>query len=331
VQQKSIVEGEVSMPKYAYSAADWNRYRHIEVRPADAALGAEVRCGDLLGASEETFAEIRKAWLDHLVLVFRGQTLSDDELLALGARFGTLDDTHRPQPSDQPGQHAQRKALSVVSNVVEDGKPLGALGHGDLVWHTDMSYIPVPADASVLYSLEVPAQGGETGFCNMYLALGTLPSDLRSRVGHMSIKHDATHNSGGFLRHGYEVPTDPSVSPGPSHPAVRTHPETGIDALYLGRRPHSYIHGLSVQESEALLDRLWAHAAKPELAWYHKWAKGDVVIWDNRCTMHRRNAFSDAARRIMHRTQIKGTKPFYDPHSGSRPPHPRGRIGAVAA
>jgi taurine dioxygenase len=319
------------MPAYAYAAADWNRYRHIDVRPADAPLGAEVRCGDLRSAGDQTFVEIRKAWLDHLVLVFRGQTLSDDDLLALGARFGTLDNTHRPQPTDQPGQHAQNKALSIVSNVVEDGKPLGALGHGDLVWHTDMSYIAVPPDASVLYSLEVPAEGGETGFCNMYLALDTLPRELRAKIESVSLKHDATHNSGGFLRSGFDVPGDPSTSPGPSHPAIRTHPETGIDALYLGRRPHSYVHGLSLPESEALLDRLWAHASKPELAWYHKWAAGDVVIWDNRCTMHRRNAFADDTRRIMHRTQIKGSQPFVDSRAASRPPHPRGRASAIAA
>src|SRR5688572_29180693 len=224
------------MPAYAYSVADWNSYRNIEVRPSDAALGAEVRCGDLREVGDETFAEIRKAWLDHLVLVFRGQTLTDDDLLALGSKFGTLDDTHRPQPTDQPGQHAQRKALSIVSNVIEDGRPIGALGHGDLVWHTDMSYIQIPPDASLLYSLEVPSQGGETGFCNMYLALETLPPDLRAKIEDVSIKHDATHNSGGFLRQGYDMPTDPSVSPGPSHPAIRTHPATRINALYLGRR-----------------------------------------------------------------------------------------------
>lgn len=308
----------------AYSLADSRRYRHIEVRPVRAPLGAEVRCGDLKHASDEAFQEIRKAWLDHLVLVFRGQILTDDDLLALGARFGTLDDTVRPQPRDQPGQHGQLRALSVVSNVVENGTPLGALGHGDLVWHTDMSYIETPPDASVLYAIEVPAEGGETGFCNMYLALDTLPRALRAKIEGATIKHDATHNSGGFLRKGFEPPTDPRVSAGPSHPAIRTHPETGIDALYLGRRPYSYVHGLSLQESEALLDRLWDHVSKDELAWYHKWSPGDVVIWDNRCTMHRRHAFAKDARRIMHRTQIKGTKPFADSRAASRPQHPRG-------
>jgi taurine dioxygenase len=177
----------------------------------------------------------------------------------------------------------------------------------------------------------VPDAGGETGFSNMYLALETLPADLRARIQGLQIKHDATHNSGGFLRKGFDRPTDVSRSPGPSHPAIRTHPETGCDALFLGRRPYSYAHGLSVEDSEALLDRLWAHASRPELAWYHRWSAGDVVIWDNRCTMHRRNAFDNAARRVMHRTQIKGTRPHADPARQPGPPHPRGHRTRSAA
>lgn len=299
-------------------------FREIEVRAFDAALGAQVRCGDLRHASAAQFAEIRRAWLDHLVLVFRGQSLNDDQLLALARQFGDLDDTVRPQPTDQPGQHLQQRALTIVSNVVEKGKPIGALSNVDLVWHTDMSYIEVPPDASILYALEVPAAGGETGFCNMYRALETLPQHMRSRLTGMSIKHDATHNSGGFLRTGFEQPTDVTRSPGPSHPVIRTHPDSGYDALFLGRRPYSYIQGLPVSESEALLDQLWSHAGKPELAWYHTWAAGDVVIWDNRCTMHRRNAFDNNARRIMHRTQIKGTRPFADTQLRRHNAHPRG-------
>ena len=313
------------MTAQPYAQENWGRYRTIEVTPMDGPLGAEVRCGDLRRASDETFVEIRKAWLDHLVLLFRGQALSDDDLLALGRRFGALDDTPRPQPLDQPAQDQNAKALTVVSNVVENGRALGALSNVDVVWHTDMSYIAVPPDASILYALEVPPEGGETGFCNMYLALETLPADLRQKLEGLTIKHDATHNSGGFLRAGFELPRDPSVSPGPTHPAVRTHPETGINTLYLGRRPYSYIQDLTVAESEALLDRLWAHANNPDFAWYHTWAVGDVVMWDNRCTMHRRNSFASAARRIMHRTQIKGTRPFTDPQAAARR-HPRAKL-----
>lgn len=299
------------------------RYHEIEVLPCNAALGAEVRCGDLRHASAAQFAEIRRAWLDHLVLVFRGQSLSDDQLLALATHFGELDDTFRPQPNDQPGQHLQQRALTIVSNVIENGKPIGALSNVDLVWHTDMSYIDVPPDASILYAVEVPAAGGETGFCNMYRALETLPQPVRASLAGVTIKHDATHNSGGFLRKGFDPPSDVSCSPGPGHPAIRTHPDSGCDALFLGRRPYAYVQGLPVSESEALLDQLWSHAARSEFAWYHRWAAGDVVIWDNRCTMHRRNAFDNNARRIMHRTQIKGTRPITDARRERQHAHPR--------
>jgi taurine dioxygenase len=319
------------MPAHRGSQAGEYRYADVDVRPFDAALGAEVRCGDLRHLSDAQFEQIRAAWLDHLVLVFRGQSLTDDDLIALGRRFGEIDDTVRPQPTDQPGQPSRQLALTIVSNVVENGKPIGALSNVDLVWHTDMSYIEVPPDASLLYSLEVPETGGETGFSNMYLALETLPADLRHRIEGLQIKHDATHNSGGFLRKGFDFPSDVSRSPGPSHPAVRTHPETGCDALFLGRRPYSYAHGLALAESESLLDRLWAHASRPELAFYHRWAVGDVVIWDNRCTMHRRNAFDNAARRVMHRTQIKGTRPFASPDADPKTAHPRGMATKVGA
>lgn len=294
----------------------------LKIQPVQAALGAIVDCGDLRNMDSETFASIRAAWLEHLVLVIRGQSLSDNDLLAFGRRFGELDDTQRPQPKQQLASH--QGALTVVSNVVENGKAIGALGNGDLVWHTDASYIPVPPDASVLYALEVPKTGGDTGFCNMYLALETLPRELRARINDLTIKHDATHNSAGILRAEVDEPTDVSVSPGPRHPAVRTHPETGYDALYLGRRPYAHATGLAIDESEALLDALWAHAANPAFAWYHHWQPGDVVIWDNRCTMHRRDAFDNTVRRVMHRTQTRGTTPMRDANAIARGPHPRG-------
>ncbi len=307
-------------------------YRNIKVHAIDAALGAEVECGDLRHASDVVFEDIRRAWLDHLVLRFSGQTLNDQELLALGSRFGALDDSHRPQPKDQPGQHAVIKALTVISNVVENGMAIGALGDADLVWHTDMSYTAAPPDASLLYALEVPNQGGETGFCNMYLAFETLPAELRKTLATVQIKHDSTHNSGGFLRSGFDRPADVSRSPGMWHPAVRTHPETGRDALYLGRRPYSYVKGMSVADSEALLDYLWSHACRPEFSWDHKWSVGDIVMWDNRCAMHRRNAFPPDQRRVMHRTQIKGTVPVRDVSvSVDAPPHPRASRFITAA
>jgi taurine dioxygenase len=191
--------------------------------------------------------------------------------------------------------------------VLDDkGRPIGALGAGEAVWHTDMSYLDLPPDASMLYALEIPPAGGDTWVCGMEAAWASLPEDLKAKVRGRRIKHDGTYNSGGYLRQGVEPTDDPHKAPGAWHPAVCRHPATGAPALYLGRRRNSHVEGLSQPESEALLDALWAHIQRPELAYAHKWRVGDLLLWDNRSTMHRRDPFDGNARRIMHRTQIKG-------------------------
>ena len=196
--------------------------------------------------------------------------------------------------------------IYVVSNVIENGEPIGSLGAGEAVWHTDMSYIENPPKASILYALEVPPEGGNTYFCSMYRAYDCLPDEIKHRIAGLSLKHDATYNSGGYVRQGTAATDDPVHSPGNDHPLVCTHPETGRRLLYLGRRRNAYIRGLPLSESEALLDELWSYAADEAFAWRTVWQVGDLVLWDNRCTMHRRDGFDDSSRRIMHRTQIRG-------------------------
>jgi alpha-ketoglutarate-dependent taurine dioxygenase len=187
-----------------------------------------------------------------------------------------------------------------------NGQPIGSLGAGEALWHTDMSYLDVPPMASMLYAIEVPATGGNTSFCSMVAIHAALPEKLKSRIAALKIKHDGTYNSGGYLRQGVTPSDDPRTSPGAVHPLVCTHPDTGRQMLYLGRRRNAYIMGLELAESEALLDELWDYVARPEFAFEHVWRVGDLVLWDNRCTMHRRDPFDDSARRIMHRTQVKG-------------------------
>ncbi|MFN9127199.1 MAG: TauD/TfdA dioxygenase family protein, partial [bacterium] len=163
----------------------------------------------------------------------------------------------------------------------------------------------------ILHSIEVPASGGNTGFNNMYLAYETLPPSLRARVDGLMLKHDATIDAAGYVRkHFKDAPDDLRISPGAVHPLVRTHPETGRNCLFLGRRAKSYLMGLTVEDSEALLDELWAHATRAELEWFHQWRPGDLLMWDNRCAMHRRDPFDPAARRYLHRVVIKGTRPY---------------------
>jgi taurine dioxygenase len=276
----------------------------IQVVPTGAALAAEIRGVDLRRIDDGVFAAIHRPWLDHLVLLFRGQALDDDGLIAFSRRFGALD----LAPIQENGRRFVDgyPEIYVVSNVIENGVAIGSLGAGEAVWHTDMSYLDDPPKASMLYAIEVPPAGGDTGFTNMYAAYEALPDALKRRVTGLRLKHDGTYNSGGYVREGIVATDDPVASPGTYHPVVCTHPETGRRCLYLGRRRNAYIEGLGLAESEALLDELWQHATRDELGWYNQWRAGDLVLWDNRCTMHRRDPFDAASRRIMHRTQMKG-------------------------
>ena len=274
------------------------------VSPSGGGLGAEIRNIDLRHVDGRSFEQLRRAWLDNLVLLIRDQSLTDADLIAFSRRFGDLDQA----PIQESGQRFVEglPELYVVSNVVENGEPIGSLGSGEAVWHTDMSYTEVPPQASALYALEVPPSGGNTSFVNMYSVYDSLPDALKQRIAGLRVKHDGTYNSGGFLRQGVTPSDDPRQAPGALHPLVYTHPETGRPALYLGRRRNAYIEGLELAESEALLDELWQHVDDDRFTWTNVWRPGDLVLWDNRCTMHRRDPFDPDARRIMHRTQIKG-------------------------
>jgi taurine dioxygenase len=277
----------------------------IHVVPTSAVLGAEVRGVDLKSLDDAQFAAFRRAWHRHEVLLVRGQMLSDQDLVAFSRRFGDLDWA----PVQETGRRFVEgiPEIYIVSNVKVGGEPIGSLGSGEAVWHTDMSYLDVPPMASMLYSLEVPPAGGNTSFCSMYAVYDALPVQMKQRIATLKIKHDGTYNSGGYLRQGVTPTDDPRSSPGAVHPLVCTHPDTGRQMLYLGRRRNAYLLGLELSESEALLDELWQYVERPEFSWEHVWRVGDLVMWDNRCTMHRRDPFDDTARRIMHRTQIKGS------------------------
>ena len=225
-------------------------------------------------------------------------------MLSFSRHFGALD--------SPPNQGAGRKSppgypeVYIVSNVLDGkGEPIGALGDGDAAWHTDMSYAPRPPDASMLYALEIPAHGGDTWFCSMKAALASMPRTLVERIANLDIKHDGTYDSGGYLRKGLAPSSDPRTSVGTAHPIVIEHPVSGEPALYLGRRLNAYVIGLELADSERLLDEVWSFVDTE--IYRHRWALGDLVLWDNRTTMHRRDAFDPKARRVLHRTQIKGS------------------------
>lgn len=278
----------------------------MDIIPSGRALGAEVRGVDLsapLGAADMT--ALRAAWDEHLVLMFRDQNLSDPQLLAFARNFGDLD-----PPGPNPWGTTflpEHPELNVISNVKgADGVPIGTLGDGEAVWHTDMTYIETPPKAAILYGVEVPVGQGDTYFANLFDAYDDMPDDLKQAVQGKCAIHDAAHNSAGMLRKGYAEVSDPRDTPGPHHPMVITQPETGRHALLLGRRPYAYVLGLDPADSEDLLDRLWAHATQEEYTWVHKWQSGDVLMWQNLWVLHRRDGFDPAVRRVLHRAQIKG-------------------------
>ncbi|HTZ36555.1 MAG TPA: TauD/TfdA family dioxygenase [Stellaceae bacterium] len=292
----------------------------VEVRPFAAGCGADIAGVDIREPLSPADRDaIRKAWLDNLVLRFRGQPMSDAQHMAFTRQFGELEFNPAKLIEMKYGvatQTAGRKAeippeISVISNILENGQAIGGLGDGEAFWHTDSSFVDVPPAASLLRCLECPppSAGGATSFLNCYSAYDDLPERLKQRIDGRTMIHAATHSSGGKAHKGFETVADVSQVPGARQPMVRTHPETGKKSLFLGRRINAYVIGLPVAESEELLDELWDRMVQPRYTWTQEWQVGDLVWWDNRCAMHRRDAFDPATRRLMHRTQLKGTRP----------------------
>jgi taurine dioxygenase len=279
----------------------------ISIRNLDAPLGAQIDGVDVSRPLPQTDIDtIETTWRERLVIVFHGQNLSDPQLIAFSRNFGELDPPG-PNPYGEPFNKAHPE-LNVISNVVENGKPIGNLGDGEAVWHADMTYVDVPPKAAMLHALEVPPPeaGGNTYFANMFEAYETLPADMKKAADGAIAVHDASRNSAGLLRKGYKEVTDVRQTPGAHHPLVRTDAKSGRKALFLGRRPNAYVLGLEVGESEALLDALWAHATQPRFVMCHEWKVGDLLMWNNLSVLHRRDPFDPKTRRVMHRSQIKG-------------------------
>jgi taurine dioxygenase len=279
----------------------------ISIKNLDATLGAEIDCIDVSKPLPQADIDaIEAAWRERLVVVFHGQCLSDPQLIAFSKNFGELDPPG-PNPYGEPFNKAHPE-LNVISNVIENGKPVGNLGDGEAVWHADMTYVDLPPKAAMLHALEVPPSeaGGNTYFANMFEAYETLPADMKKAADGKIAVHDASRNSAGVLRKGYKEITDVRETPGAHHPLVRTDPKSGRKALFLGRRPNAYVLGLEVVESEALLDALWAHATQPRFVMCHEWKLGDLLMWNNLSVLHRRDPFDPKTRRVMHRSQIKG-------------------------
>jgi taurine dioxygenase len=268
-------------------------------------LGIAAEGVDLHGPlSRDTAEALRRALLDSLVLCIRGQSLKPPEYLEAMRAFGT--------PMKQTriaSRHGEISEITILSSedrdALGDGKRLVVGAH----WHSDDSYKRVPCSLTMLYGVEVPSVGGDTQFTNMYAAYDDLSPAMKERIANLKVVHKYDSS-----RKGTRIATlraDESAElPDAVHPIVRTHPETGRKALYLNPNRMERIVGMEREESDRLLDELTRHATQAKYQYRHKWRAGDILIWDNRCTMHKANAdYPEGSRRFMHRIIVEGTAP----------------------
>jgi taurine dioxygenase len=273
----------------------------LGVRPLSSALGAEILGLDLRDDIDaRVFAQIRDAWHQNLVIVLRGQNMSEEDQVRFAEKFGPPAVIHTKQfVRNHP-------AVMLISNIREDGKPIGALPDGEMHFHTDQCHQERPAMASMLYALEVPRAGGNTLFANGYTAYETLPPEIKRRIDGRKALNAYDYETAATKRGTRLTQSVPSYA----HPVVRTHPATGRKALYVNRLMTVRIEGLPAQESDNLLAMLFDHQERREFIYEHVWRVGDLVIWDNRCTLHARTDFSPDERRLMRRVTILGEKPL---------------------
>jgi taurine dioxygenase len=279
----------------------------LEIRPLTKHIGAELRGIDLRQPLDEASQKaIYKAWLDHLVIVFPDQKLEQEDLLRVSSYFGEIGALRRPPKFFPPGFNRLLPNIMLISNIRENGEPIGALPDGEMMFHHDMIHAPIPHNGTFLYSVEIPTHGGNTLFASGYAAFDTLDPALRAKLEGKSALH--LYNYGSTKKgdgHGTEAFGESK------HPLFRTHEETKRKAIYVNRLMTTGIEGMSEEESQPLLDAVFDHAEKPEFVYEHVWSVGDLLLWDNRCSSHARTDFPADQRRLMLRTTIEGTvKPY---------------------
>ncbi|MEK6592636.1 MAG: TauD/TfdA family dioxygenase [Pseudomonadota bacterium] len=278
----------------------------IDVVAMTGCLGAEIRGMDLsrhLG--NDTFARILDVFHRHCVIFFRDQKLTPEQLAAFSARFGELDVHHMTEHT-----FPNLPQVRVLSNVKKDGKTIG-ITNGGMHWHSDLSYKPRPALATLLYAIECPPQGADTQFASMYEAYAALPETTRSKLRGLYTVHDRNY------RYSALYPSRPPLTaeqiakvPPVEHSLVRVHPVTGRPALFVAKDVVSHIIGMDQAGGRALIEELEAFSTQSRFIYSHKWRPGDVLVWDNRCTLHRATPYDPAYRRTLYRTQVKGDAPL---------------------
>ncbi len=276
----------------------------LDVVPLSKHIGAEIRGIDLRDPLDAaTMDAIHQAWLDHSVLLFRGQSFSQEDLLRVTGCFGELAPLSRPPKFFPKGYSRLLPNIMMISNIRENGETIGALPDGEMNFHHDQIHAEVPHNGTLLYSLEIPSHGGDTLFASGYAAYESLDPAIRRKLeGRRAFHH---YNYGTTTRGGAGGVEAFSES---VHPVFRTHDETGRKAIYVNRLMTVRIEDLPQHESDALLNALFDHSENPEFVYRHVWRVGDLVVWDNRCSMHARDNFPSDQRRLMLRTTVKGSK-----------------------
>ena len=275
----------------------------LEVVPLTKHIGAEIRGIDLRGKPDDTtIRAIYQAWLDHLVLVFPEQTLSQQDLIRVTGYFGELGELSRPAKYFPKGYSSLLPGIMLISNIRENGEPIGALPDGEMMFHHDMIHVEVPSKGTLLYSVEIPSAGGNTLFASGYAAYDTLDPAIRERLEGRKALH---HYNYGSTQRGDGKGTE--VFGECMHQVFRTHEDTGKKAVYVNRLMTVGILDMPQEESTPLLDKLFDHAEKREFVYEHVWRVGDLLLWDNRCSSHARTDFPSTERRLMLRTTVKGT------------------------
>ena len=279
----------------------------VDVVPLSKHIGAEIRGIDLRTTLDaDTIKQIHQAWLDHSVLLFRNQSFSQEDLLRVTGYFGEVAPLTRPAKFFPKGYARLLPNIMMISNIRENGETIGALPDGEMHFHHDQIHSEVPHNGTLLYSLEVPSYGGDTLFASGYAAYETLDPSIKSQLaGRRAFHH---YNYGSTVRgdsRGVEAFSQAV------HPVFRTHDETGRKAIYVNRLMTKRIENLPEAESDALLQALFDHSEKPEFIYRHVWRVGDLIVWDNRCSMHARDDFPSDQRRLMLRTTVKGTQKPY--------------------
>jgi taurine dioxygenase len=283
---------------------------HLEIKPLSPALGAEISGVDLRDElSAETVAKIIDAWHEHLVLLFRNQDLSEDDQIRFARHFGALQKRTRPAEAINEYGHTKYPELTMlVSNIRENGKLIGSLPDGEMHFHSDQCYLEKPATGTFLYAIEVPSAGGDTLFLNMYKAYETLPADIKARIDGRKALNAYLYDSTTRAVNGTKV--DFTAHPHYVQPIVRTHPATKRKALYVNRLMTFTVEGLDDEDGSALLNTLFDHMERVQFIYAHHWRVGDLVLWDNRCTLHARTDFSDRERRMLRRYVVMGDRVY---------------------